>query len=372
MSALEEIVRAMIRDDGPMPVERYMSLALGHPTLGYYMSRDPFGATGDFITAPEVSQMFGELLGVWCADYWGRMGAPARINLVELGPGRGTLMRDALRAARAIPSFFAALDVTLVETSPTLRETQRAGLADCGAPVSWRETFEDVPPGPVLVLANEFFDALPVRHFIKARDGWRERVVGIGPAGDLAFGAGPEIERSLRLDAPEGSIIEIGAIARRVMRAIAGRIAAEGGAALIVDYGYLDTGLGETLQAVREHAYIDPLKDAGEADLTTHVDFSALARAAKAAGARASAPTTQAAFLDSMGIFDRARALARNATPAQIEAIESEFTRLTSLNETETVAAGKVSGMGGLFKALAVTQIDGPIPAGFEDETGGP
>jgi NADH dehydrogenase [ubiquinone] 1 alpha subcomplex assembly factor 7 len=254
MSALGDIIRAMIVEDGPMSLERYMGLALGHPKHGYYMTRDPFGASGDFITSPEISQMFGELIGIWCAEYWSRMGAPKKLNLVELGPGRGTLMRDALRAGRVVPEFFNAVDVYMVEMSPVLREAQRTTLADAGRPVAWRESFAEVPAGPVIVIANEFFDALPARHYVKSRGGWRERVIGMAPNGKLLFGAGLQFESSLRVEAPEGSIIEINAIAQRMTGEIAGRIASEGGAALIIDYGYVATSLGETLQAMRGHA----------------------------------------------------------------------------------------------------------------------
>jgi len=365
MSELGGLIREMILREGPIPLERYMGLALGHPSHGYYMTRDPLGAGGDFVTAPEISQMFGELIGLWCADYWGRMGGPRRINLVELGPGRGTLMRDALRAARVSPRFFAALEPTLVEISPVLRAAQRATLAQSGAQIAWRERFDEVPDGPLIVIANEFFDALPVRHYVKSRGGWRERVVGLAPDGRLKFGVSLQFERALRVEATEGSIIEINAIGQRLMAAIAERLAKHGGAALLIDYGHAETCLGETLQAVRVHAYADPLEEPGEADMTAHVDFAALARAAKASGAVAYGPLTQGELLTRLGILNRARALARDASPAQAAAIEAALKRLTSDHGQEGQRG--TGGMGGLFKALAVGQTGAPVPAAFEE-----
>ncbi len=372
MSALGDIIASMIAEDGPISLEQYMALALGDPRHGYYMTRDPLGAKGDFITAPEISQMFGELIGVWCADYWTRMGEPARVHLVELGPGRGTLMRDALRAARVLPACVNALDVHLVDTSPVLRDSQRATLASAGVAISWHASFDEVPPGPLIVIANEFFDALPARHYVRTRDGWRGRVVGLTRDGRLGFGAGPDVEPTLRVEAPDGAIIEINPIAQRVMGAIAARIEAHGGAVLAIDYGYVTTSLGETLQAMRGHAYVNPLDEPGEADLTTHVDFAALGRAARAAGAATFGPVTQGQLLERLGIFDRARSLARGADAPRIRAIESELKRLIATNDGISPVHGKVSGMGGLFKALAVTQTGGPIPAGFEEGASAP
>jgi SAM-dependent MidA family methyltransferase len=366
MSELGAVIRSMIAQEGPISLERYMGLALGHPRHGYYMTRDPFGAGGDFITSPEISQMFGEIIGVWCADYWARMGAPGRINLVELGPGRGTLMRDVLRAARVMPGFAEAIDVQLVEMSPVLRAAQKETLRNAAARVEWFQHFAELPAGPAIILANEFFDALPVRHFVRTRDGWRERVVGLGADEGLSFGLDPNDIPSLRVVAPEGSIIETGVIGQRLMADIATRLTTEGGVALAIDYGYTRSVPGETLQAMRAHAYVHPLRDPGEADLTTHVDFAALARAARSTGALVHGPVTQADFLLDLGIAARADALKRAASPARGPVIESELRRLTAHAHEEAVDASRASGMGVLFKVIAITGDNGVAPAGFE------
>ena len=356
MSALGDTIRAMIATDGPLSVERYMLLCLQHPTLGYYTTRRAIGRAGDFVTAPEVDQMFGELVGLWAAQAWLDMGAPAALRLVELGPGRGTLMADALRATRVVPGFHDAITIDLVETSPRLRDEQRARLEGVGPPLAWRHTFEDVPDGPAVVIANEFFDALPVRHYLRDIDGWHERVVGLDAAGALCFGAQRE-----RVDIPNagkpGQILEVGHAALRVMGGLAGRLERQGGALLVCDYGHVASGLGETLQALRAHAYADPLADPGEADLTTHVDFAALARGAAAAGAKAHGPIEQGLFLRRLGIVERAAALSRRATPAQATSLAAALDRLTAPH----------SSMATLFKAMAVTPADAPTPAGFAE-----
>lgn len=349
-------IRDIIIHDGPISVERFMALALTHPTKGYYTARGPFGAAGDFTTSPEISQMFGELVGLWAADFWERIGAPAQVRLVELGPGRGALMSDFLRAARVAPGFFAALDVHLVEASPKLADRQSEALASCGRPVSWHRTIDDIPPGPALFIANEFFDALPVRHFMKTHEGWRERLIGLDDDGRLAFGLG-EVEPFLRAEAEEGAILEINVAAQRVMSQIASRIVEQNGGLLAFDYGYLQTGFGETLQAIRAHQFVDPLDEPGLADLTTHVDFAALSRAAHAAHAQVHGPVTQGDFLVNIGIVERAEALQARATPDQKTQIDTALGRLTDMSET---------GMGAMFKVLAVTRRGVAGLPGFE------
>ncbi|HUO53244.1 MAG TPA: SAM-dependent methyltransferase [Rhodoblastus sp.] len=344
---LRDDIREMIADEGPMSIERFMALALTHPTKGYYTTRNPFGAGGDFVTAPEISQMFGELLGLWAAEIWTLIGAPPRILLVELGPGRGALMSDALRAARAAPGFFEAIEVHLVEASELLADQQRQALAESGKTASWHRSLDDLPRGPAIFLANEFFDALPVRHYLKTTRGWRERLVGLDPDGALAFGLSEEAEPYIKAEAPEGAVLEVGAAAQRLMTRIAARIVTENGAALVVDYGYERTAFGETLQAVKAHQFVDPLAEPGLADLTTHVDFSALARAAASANARVHGPVEQGAFLRELGIAQRAEALKRQAAPDQAAAVDSALARLTGEGEGE---------MGALFKVLAVTR----------------
>jgi NADH dehydrogenase [ubiquinone] 1 alpha subcomplex assembly factor 7 len=312
------------------------------------------GAAGDFITAPEVSQMFGELIGLWCAETWRQMGAPARVVLAELGPGRGSLMADALRAADALPAFRAAAEVHLVEISPALRAAQAERLR--GQAVAWHERFDEVPAGPLLLLANEFFDALPVRQFQRRADGWHERLVAASGEG-FAFVLAPEPLPGATIPdraAATGGTVELAPAREALMAAIAARLAADGGAALIVDYGD-GAGTGDTLQAVRRHGFADVLADPGTADLTAHVDFGALARAARSAGARVFGPVEQGAFLTALGIEARAVRLAASSAPETARAVRAGLDRLVEPEQ-----------MGRLFKAMAVTAPGLPAPAGFE------
>lgn len=366
MSKLGEHIREMIASEGPLLLERFMALALWHPKLGYYTTRDGLGAAGDFITAPEISQMFGELLGVWAAEVWVAMGGPSPLRLVD-GPGHGTLMVDALRAARVSPHFFSTLDVHLVEASPVLKERQIATLAANGFDATWHERLEDVPPGPAIVFANEFFDALPVRHYIKTPQGWCERHVGLDADGRLAFGLGGLPETTIHAIAQNGAVLEIGAAAYRAAAALAARLAAEGGAALIIDYGHDETSFGETLQALRAHQRVDPLSDPGEADLTVHVDFAALARAARASGAAVFGPVTQGEFLSRIGIFQRAASLKRHADPRQAVDIDGALLRLVGNGPMIGAGGVQVPGMGALFKVMAITEPGLPVPPGFRE-----
>jgi NADH dehydrogenase [ubiquinone] 1 alpha subcomplex assembly factor 7 len=340
-----------IEAEGPISLAAFMGEALGHPRFGYYVTRDPLGETGDFTTAPEISQMFGELLGLWCADAWLRMGSPGSVRLIELGPGRGTLMADALRAiGRAMPDFRRVLTVHLVETSPVLRQRQRAALGD---EPSWHDRLEDVPDGPALLLANEFFDALPIHQFQRTAEGWAERLVALdNAAGDepcFRLVLGPPMP--LEGEAPIGTVIERSPAGLAVAAAIAGRLARSGGVALIVDYGYAGPATGDTLQAVRRHAFAPVLEAPGEADLTAHVDFTALAGAAR--GVEAYGPVDQGAFLNALGIRERTAVLARR--PDQAEAVDAALHRLTA-----------PEAMGTLFKALALTGPGFGPPAGFD------
>ncbi len=356
MNALEAELREIIATEGPISVERYMRLCLQHPTLGYYTTRESIGRGGDFITAPEVDQMFGELIGLWAAEVWMGMGAPHAMRLVELGPGRGTLMADALRATRIVPGFHDAIWVDLVETSPRLAAEQRARLDGAARHLAWHRTIEALPEGPAIIIANEFFDALPVRHYWRGPNGWHERLVGLGSDGALTFGAAREpIEVGAEAGAP-GQILEVGHAARQVMAALAGRIAGQGGAMLVCDYGHVATSLGETLQAMRGHAYADVLRDPGAADLTAHVDFAALARAAEAAGAAAHGPVEQGVFLARLGIATRAARLKARADATQAALIDAALARFTAPE----------SSMATLFKVLAITPKGGPPPPGFE------
>lgn len=343
-----------------MPVGRYMALCLGHPRHGYYVTRDPLGARGDFTTAPEISQMFGELLGLWAVAAWQQMGAPDPFRLVELGPGRGTLMSDALRAARLVPAFGAAAHLHLVETSPVLKAAQAHALASHDARLAWHERIEDVPGGPAIVLANEFFDALPVDQYVWTGAGWHERKVGLGPEGHLVFGldpapsrAAPALAAHLPPPAP-GAVLEV--MESGPGRALSARLAAEGGIALAIDYGH-SGGHGDTLQALRAHRFADPLADPGAADLTAHVDFARLALVGRAAGLKAFGPIEQGDFLARLGLAARADRLMRDAAPEAAAAIAAAARRLAGTGDGE---------MGRLFKVLALAHPHLGAPPAFD------
>jgi SAM-dependent MidA family methyltransferase len=348
-TVLESEVRRRIGVAGPMPVADYMRLCLTHPQHGYYINRDPLGSDGDFITAPEISQMFGELIGIWLAAVWRQMGAPENIRLIELGPGRGTLLLDALRAARVVQGFRGAIVLHLVEVSPALQKLQQQRFESLDVPAFWHTTFDDVPGGPSLVIANEFIDALPVHQAVKQADGWHERVVDIGADGNLCFGLARDVlphfetslPRALR-QAPEGSIFEWRP--DRIALELGRRVRTDG-AALILDYGHIKYGLGDTLQAVAGHAYTDPLRAPGEADLTAHVDFEALAQSAESIGGRIHGPILQRELLLRLGIDNRAAALKANASRDKALEVELALARLTESG---------AQGMGELFKALAI------------------
>ena len=359
---LAERLQRLVVETGPISVARYMTLALTHPAGGYYCGRDPFGRSGDFVTAPEISQVFGELIGLVLAQSWLEMGRPSRIGLVELGPGRGTLLTDAMRAARVVPGFLAAAELHLVETSPVLRARQATALA--AASVSWHGELATVPPDlPLLLVANEFLDALPIRQFVRHRGRWHERLIAVDDVGGFRFVlAGratpfPHNPNDGWDDLADGTVLELGPARDALAQQIAARIVAQGGLALIVDYGRAATAmLGDTLQAVREHRVVDPLLSPGEADLSADVDFAALRSSARAAGAVAWGPLTQAKYLDRLGIWRRLARLTERATPEQREMLEQGCARLVGPDA-----------MGERFKVLAITASDAPIPAGFLD-----
>lgn len=353
---LERVIAERIRVEGPISVETYMALCLGHPEHGYYRNGRPIGAEGDFVTAPEVSQIFGELCGLWLAQSWLDQGAPSRFLLVELGPGRGVLMQDALRAARAAPGFLDAAELWLVEGSEVLRAEQTSRLGPAGP--HFALDLSELPEAPLFLIANEFFDALPVRQLKREGGVWRERWVTLQD-GRLAFDLGDGVDE--RTDAPEGAWLEISSAGRSVAAAIGVRLARHGGAALMIDYGYDDAmraqaGWPETLQALRRHAYADPLSRPGEIDLTTHVSFGDLARAL--APAPSFGLTSQGALLRRLGAETRAAMLARSS-PDRAEEIAAGLHRLTHPNE-----------MGRLFRALAATGPGAPTPPGFEADVG--
>ncbi len=359
MNALEARIREIIATSGPLTIGQYMAMCLGDPEHGYYMQRPPFGAEGDFTTAPEISQIFGELIGLWAADYWQRMGAPDPVILAEFGPGRGTLMQDALRAAHALPAFREAARPWLIETSPRLRAVQQQALA--GEKVQWGQSLADLPPGPMIAIANEFFDALPVRQFIRLADGWHERLVGI--QGDhLVFITSPRADQNIpellaeaHLSAAEGEIAEICPDAQRIAAEIAARLQRQDGAMLFLDYGPARSATGDSLQALRDHRFHDPLADPGEADITAHVDFQRLLESARLRGGRTAGPLTQGEFLSRLGLHQRAGVLAHQ-NPARQKEIMEGAKRLSAPGE-----------MGTLFKAAAIFRQDGPVPAGFTE-----
>ncbi|ACK50103.1 protein of unknown function DUF185 [Methylocella silvestris BL2] len=363
MNPLETLLQEMILESGPISVERYMALALGHPVYGYYRTHVAVGAEGDFITAPEISQMFGELIGLWAVEVWRLMGAPKELKLVELGPGRGTLMADALRAVKIAPDFRDAISVHLVEISLPLREKQRAALEGQGIKIVWHASVDEVPPGPAIFIANEFFDALPVRHYVHRDGGWRERQIGVDESGRLFFGVSGAHESAIAAKGEPDDILEVGAGAARLMTQLGVRVVTQGGAVLAIDYGYEEPARGETLQAMRAHKFVDPLESPGEADLTAHVNFSALARAARGAGAAVHGPVTQGDFLARLGIFERASALERAAAPAQRAAINSALERLAG----EGLGFDRATDMARLFKVLAVTRREFDPPPGFAE-----
>jgi len=358
MTALARHLADRIAAQGPLSVAEYMGECLLHPRHGYYTTRDPLGARGDFTTAPEISQMFGELLGLCLAQAWADQGAPGRFALAELGPGRGTLMADALRAVRGVPGFLDAAELHLVEASPTLRAAQDSALE--GHAPRWHDSVETLPDDmPLYLVANEFLDALPIRQFRRMPGGWAEIVVTV-TEGALAFALAPPGPAPLptlaarEADTREGEIVEIRPATEPIAAAIAARIAAHGGAAIFVDYGTW-RGVGDTLQALRGHAPEPPLASPGAADLTSHVDFAPLAEAARAAGAAASGLTPQGVLLERLGITARARALAARLGGAKLDAHVAAHRRLTHPEE-----------MGNLFKALALHPVQAPCPPGFD------
>jgi NADH dehydrogenase [ubiquinone] 1 alpha subcomplex assembly factor 7 len=361
-SELGRLIARRIAHTGPVSIADFMAEALGHPRLGYYRralssSAGPLGAEGDFTTAPEISQMFGELLGAWLAERWLVMGRPSTVRLVELGPGRGTLMADALRATRGVAGFHAALDLHLVDTSEPLRAAQRAALAaftpTC-AP-TWHERLDDVPAGPLLLVANEFFDALPVRQFHRTAEGWRERMVGLGPDGALrlALAPGPTPFAAVLPNAAAGAEAEFSEAGRALAAEVGARLREHGGWALIVDYGYDSSAPGTSLQAVRGHSGTGILDRPGETDLSAHIDFAALATAA---GVPAFGPVAQGDFLRRLGIEARAHALKRQASAEQVRAIDAALARLIAPDQ-----------MGTLFRVLALGDDRSAPPAGFSD-----
>jgi SAM-dependent MidA family methyltransferase len=362
MTPLEADIRQRIAAAGAMPVGEYMALCLTDPAHGYYTTRDPLGGAGDFVTAPEISQMFGEMIGLWMVAVWTLMGEPAKLRIIELGPGRGTMMNDALRASKVKPAFRDAAALHLVEISPVLQTQQQRTFEQLPVPMTWHPSLIDVPPGPAIVVANEFFDALPVNQAVKTDLGWHERRVDIDANGKLAFTAAqptiPHFDRLLPRavrEAPVGSIFEwrSDTIALEIGR----RIGRDGGAALVIDYGHAKSAVGETLQAVRQHAYADSLSVPGAIDLTAHVDFEALGKTLESMGVNSFGPITQSDFLRRLGIEARAAALKAKNRGAHAAEVDAALVRLIGQGHAD---------MGALFQAAAYAHPSIGVPPGFQ------
>ncbi len=358
MNPIEKEIRSRIPHNGPLSIAEFVSLCLNHPKHGYYTSRSPIGGSrstsnlaGDFITAPEVSQMFGEMIGVWCMEMWQRLGSPPQLNLVEIGPGRGTLMRDLLNISSAIPDFARSVNVYLIEISDTLSKQQKQLLLETST-VQWVQDLDDLPTAPTIIVANEFLDALPFRQWVKHDEGWFERAVGLVDE-ELTFVLRPN--RLPESDLPvghvnenSGAVLETAPAREAFIARTADWLTENKGAALFIDYGHLQSGFGDTFQAMSNHAYTNPLTNLGESDLTNHVDFDPLIKAARQAGCSAPQPTTQGQFLTSLGLLVRAGSLGHNKNATAQDQLRSDVERLAS--DTQ---------MGRLFKVMAFgAQVD--------------
>jgi SAM-dependent MidA family methyltransferase len=356
MTRLKERIAALIELNGPISVAEYMALCLFDPESGYYTNREPFGVEGDFITAPEISQMFGELVGVWLRAAWDAIGRPMPVTVAEIGPGRGTLMKDVLRTlSRLDPGLATGANFAMIETSPRLAEIQKETLSNIEARIRWHGSVDNLASQPLLIVGNELFDAVPIRQYVRTGGKWRERAVGLDEAGSLTFVAGagapdPSLLPPEAESAPEGAISELSPARAALMETIAEWIARHGGAGLFFDYGHATPALGDTLQALRKHQYDNVLAHPGEADLTAHVDFSALAAAARDAGLDAHI-MTQGEFLLAMGLLERAGRLGANADLATRERLSGEVERLAGPDR-----------MGNLFKVLAILPRGAAVP----------
>jgi NADH dehydrogenase [ubiquinone] 1 alpha subcomplex assembly factor 7 len=344
MTPLYKKLVTMIESEGPISIERYMTMCLGDPEHGYYMTRDPFGTRGDFTTAPEISQMFGELIGLWIADYALKLNPSSQLNIVEM------------RAMRIIPNLVENVQFTLIETSPTLIATQQKLLSQSGAHIEWRTSIDAIPDGPVIIVANEWFDALPIRQYQRIENGWAERLLGLDADRRLILGIDTGKILPAHDDIEIGTVRERAVIGETLMASLATRLNTFGGAFLAIDYGSSQSGFGDTLQAVKDHRFVPVFDEPGEADLTTQVDFAALIRIAQKAGTRCYGPVTQADFLFALGLKERASRLLQKADEQQQQAIIASYERLTNREKT---------GMGELFKVIAITHFDGPEPSGF-------
>ncbi|MBI1392251.1 MAG: class I SAM-dependent methyltransferase [Alphaproteobacteria bacterium] len=358
-SPLADRLVALIRAYGPITVADYMSDALFHPNDGYYTSQSPIGARGDFTTAPEVSQIFGELIGLWLVQSWMEIGEPDYFTLVELGPGRGVMMQDILRAAAVRPKFLKAARVQLVETSGRLRHEQQKRLKGAPASIEWKDSFNETADGPILIVANELFDCLPIRQFVMTERGWRERMVNVADDSEqliftTAFAPPLDLDDAPAAAAP-GEVYEISEAGDALIEDISARLARNKGRALIIDYGHVGEGLGDTLQAIRGHGRWRPLDAPGHADITAHVNFRRLVRRAFDAGAAAYGPVSQSALLDRLGLALRVERLCAGKSQPEIDEIHAGAFRIAAASE-----------MGELFRAIAVSSPELAAPVGFD------
>ena len=360
VTPLENKLRKIIKTDGPISVSHLMRIAANDTDYGYYQSRDPFGTFGDFITSPEITQAFGEIIGLWCLTAWQNAGCPDKTILIELGPGRGTLMLDILRTVKKLlPNFMESIELHLVESSTMLRQQQRLTLKNYN--VTWHDFINTIPEGPSLIIANEFFDALPIDQYLMTKNGWHKRLITLDPKRNkFSFITVPVPKkkvakfRSEISKAETNSIFERNRLAEKYAESLAERIFYSGIAALLIDYGYVKPGFGDTLQAVKSHKYYDPLTDIGNADLTAHVDFANLESIFKETGVAVHGPVLQRNFLTTLGIEHRTMTLVKNATAEQALLLIKGCQRLIAPN-----------GMGSLFKVMAVTPADTSTPEGF-------
>ncbi|MDB2438171.1 SAM-dependent methyltransferase [Hellea sp.] len=364
---LKERLIAKIKAEGPLSVAEYITICLLDPVHGYYPTRDPLGSDGDFITAPEISQMFGEVIGLWCIQSWQDMGRPETVQLIELGPGRGIMMSDILRAAQLDKGFLAAVHVTLVEASPALEAVQAKTLGDIPCPISWAASLDKAPKGPTIIIGNEFLDCLPIRQFIQkdrfaGRGGWQERMVALDGK-TLRFGVSPAvISEGLQATLPEAQedaknedLLEICPANAQIVDQIKQRFEADSGRALFIDYGPEETEFGDTLQALKRHEKVGVFSDPGNTDLTARVDFGALVELAKAAMLPVTTAVPQREFLSKLGLEMRAVALSR-AKPESKDKIARQLHRLTASDE-----------MGELFKAICFQSEGLGLPLGFRE-----
>lgn len=352
--SLEEHLKKLITNNGPITIAQFMADSLTHPEHGYYQKQKPFGKEGDFTTSPEISQIFGELVGIWCASVWQQMGSPANISIVELGPGRGTLMKDFIRGTKHVNGFHKAMEIHMVEVSRQLQQVQQKNLKESHGNIHWHSDMTSLPAKTSIFIANEFFDALPIHQYEKTTKGWCEKLMDIAD-GKLAFTlASPISLPGEHKNAANGNTLEACPTAITIMQDISARIEMENGAALIIDYGYIGKVYKDTLQAVKNHKYHPILEDIGSADITAHVNFSELSKAATEYDVNICNTITQRDFLLALGIELRTQSLIKNANDKQKQQITSATERLINADE-----------MGNLFKVLAITGKNLTTPAGF-------